>query len=311
MNEVLVVKNLCKSFGSFHAVSDISFSLSQGEILGFLGQNGAGKTTTIQMLLGVLTPTSGKIEYFGRNFHLHKEELLESINFSSAYTNLPYNIKVKDALHFVSYFYALPNRALRVKEIVESFNLTQLLDSRVASLSAGEQTRLNLAKAFLNRPKVILLDEPTASLDPETAQMAREYIYKIKQQEKMSVVFTSHNMVEVEELCDRVIFIENGKITANDTPYNLSRKLDLSTVSLVLQNREDPGFKIVADKFQLTVAERGQELTMKLRESVVPNFMQALVANKVEFRGLTVRRASLEEYFFKEHRISSEAVNAS
>ncbi len=302
MTEVLKVRELSKQFGEFHAVQKVSFSLHQGEILGFLGQNGAGKTTTIQMLLGILTPTSGEIDYFGKNFFAHRSEVLEQINFSSAYTNLPYNILVKDALHFVSYLYAVSDRKRRVAEIVEIFNLTKLLNNRVGTLSAGEQTRLNLAKAFFNRPRVVLLDEPTASLDPETAQAARDYITEVRKTDSMSVLFTSHNMPEVEAICDRVIFIEQGKITADDTPYNLSRKLDLSTVSLVLEKSGDVGFQRVVERFNLVPKDRSQEVVVKLRESQISDFIQALVSERVVFHGLTVRRASLEEYFFKEQR---------
>jgi ABC-2 type transport system ATP-binding protein len=309
MIDALSVRSLSKKFGDVVAVDNISFSLQEGEILGFLGQNGAGKTTTIQMLLGVLTPSSGSISYLGQNFFQFRTEILERINFSSTYTNLPFGLKVKDALHFISYLYNLQNRKKKVGELIEIFNLGKLLEQRIASLSAGEQTRLNLAKAFINEPKILLLDEPTASLDPENAQIIREFIITQRKEKGLSVLFTSHNMIEVEEICDRVIFIQSGRITLDDTPYNLSKKLNLSTVRLLV-DIESPKFKQLISTFNFNIEHIGPEISIKMKESEVPSFINSLVKEDVSFHGLTVIRAGLEEYFFKDNLIQSGTRNA-
>ena len=174
--DIISVSNLSKKYDKYLAVDNISFNLKEGEIIGILGPNGAGKTTTIQMLLGVLTPTNGDIYYFGKNFHSNREEILEKINFSSTYTNLPWILTVKENFDCISYFYNIKNRKKRIKEIVELFKLEDLYYLKISSLSAGQLTRVNLAKSFINYPEVLLLDEPTASLDPEIAQYVRDFI---------------------------------------------------------------------------------------------------------------------------------------
>src|SRR5579872_210701 len=190
--DILEVKNLTKKFNDFVAVDNISLTLKEGEILGFLGPNGAGKTTTIQMLLGVLTPTSGDIFYFGKNLKLNREEILDSLNFSSTYTHLPWRLTVWENLLYTSFLYSIPDRKKRVMEVTEIFKLEQLLKRSMAQLSAGQKTRVNLAKAFLNKPKVLLLDEPTASLDPDIAQYIREFILAKRKESAVSIIITSH-----------------------------------------------------------------------------------------------------------------------
>src|SRR3989344_2017261 len=158
---VIKVSNLSKQFGppagGFTAVDDISFHLKEGEILGMLGPNGAGKTTTLQMLLGLATPTSGKVEYFGKDLSQHRSEILEQVNFSSAYTKLPRLLKVRENMKFISYLYNIPNRKARLEKIAKIFQLEELWEKEVRHLSAGQATRINLAKAFINFPKVLLL----------------------------------------------------------------------------------------------------------------------------------------------------------
>src|SRR3989344_3033352 len=206
-NNVLEVKNLTKKFGNFTAVDNISFSLKEGEILGLLGPNGAGKTTTIQMLLGVLTPTSGDIKYFDKKLTENREEILEQVNFSSSYTNFPWSLTVKEVLTFISYLYSINERKKRLDKIVEMFKLDSLLRKQIHELSSGQLTKVNLAKAFINFPKVLLLDEPTASLDPDVAKYIRDFLLNQQKEFKVSIILTSHNMAEVEEVSDRVKFI--------------------------------------------------------------------------------------------------------
>lgn len=223
---ILKAQSLSKKYGDFTAVDNISFELKEGEILGFLGPNGAGKTTTIQMLLGVLTPDSGSVHYFGKKFTDHREEILEQVNFSSTYTQLPWWLTVAENLTYLSYLYSIPNRKERLAQLINTFKLEKLWRKRMRELSAGQTTRVNLAKAFLNFPKVLLLDEPTASLDPDIANYIREFLLSERKQHKISILLTSHNMAEVEQVCDRVIFINHGKIIADDTPAKLAKSIN-------------------------------------------------------------------------------------
>ena len=180
--DALKVLDLTKKFGPKHnpfvAVNRISFSLKEGEILGFLGRNGAGKTTTIQMLLGIMTPTSGEIYYFDQDFKTNREQIMEHVNFSSTYTNLPWDLTVHENLTFISYLYQIKDRKNRIRKIVENFKIEKLVNQKLSELSTGQLTRVNLAKSFINKPRVLLLDEPTASLDPETADMVRKILLK-------------------------------------------------------------------------------------------------------------------------------------
>jgi ABC-2 type transport system ATP-binding protein len=300
MNQSIVVQNLTKTFGGFAAVNNVSLSLGSGEILGLLGPNGAGKTTTFQMLLGILTPTSGSIEYFGKQLSTHRSEILERVNFSSTYTNLPWNLKVSDTLAFISRLYRTQNRAKRLAEIIETFRLTPLLSKRVISLSAGELTRLNLAKAFINDPDIVLLDEPTASLDPESAHLIREYILLRRKELGMSVLFTSHNMSEVETMCDRVVFIHRGAVVADDTPVNLARTLDRCNVSLIVPPEHDRSFSECCAIFDSKVLLQDGYSTLSLRESVVSDLLAELGKRAIPLHGITITRATLEDYFLSQ-----------
>lgn len=295
---ILKVENLTKKFKTFLAVDDISFDLKEGEILGFLGPNGAGKTTTIQMLLGILTPTSGTIEYFGKNLLRNREEILEQVNFSTTYTNLPWILKVSECLHFISYLYDIKNRKQRIEEIIETFDLKSLLNKNISSLSAGQNTRVNLAKSFINKPKVLLLDEPTASLDPETADMVRKILLKEQKEYGISVVLTSHNMAEVEEVCNRVIFINGGKIVANDTPQSLAKTIKVSHLEL----RFDEGIDIVTkflDAKSLKYRKHNKYLTIDIDEMEIPKLLKKLLDKKLSYSEISIEKPTLEDFFLQ------------
>ena len=230
MQAVLQVENLTKEFAElrsshdgFLAVDDISFELGQGEILGFLGPNGAGKTTTIMMLLGLIKPTKGKITMFGLDFEQNREKILSRLNFSSAYTSLLSRITVFENLYVFAGLYNVPNPRGKIENLLESFELSHLKAEPTGNLSSGEATRLNLCKALINDPELLFLDEPTSSLDPDIAQKTRELLLKINQERNISILYTSHNMEEVTQMCDRVIFLQRGKIVASDTPLNLTK----------------------------------------------------------------------------------------
>lgn len=296
--KVLEVSNLTKKFGNFSAVDDISFSLQEGEILGMLGPNGAGKTTTLQMLLGSLTATSGQIRYFGKDFKTNREEVLEQVNFSSTYIHLPYRLSVEESLTYLSYFYDIPDREKRIQKIAEIFNLGPLLKKRNFQLSAGQQTRVGLAKAMLNLPKVLLLDEPTASLDPEVAKFIREFLLEEQNKFKMSVLITSHNMAEVEEVCDRVIFINHGKIVADDKPLNLARTINISHVELWVTKNKDKLFNYCTDRGFVT-KEDGQYTTIDVSEKEIPDLLKDLADLGVAYEEISIAKPTLEDYFLQ------------
>jgi len=232
---ILSVKNLSKYFYRpklTKAVDGISFSVREGQIVGVLGPNGAGKTTTIQMLLGVSTPTAGEIFYFGRKFTGDESEIKKKINFSSAYSSLPYRMTVWENLDIYARIYEVTERYAKIKKLLETFKVAQFSNKRIIQLSAGQKTRVMLVKAFLNWPKIILLDEPTASLDPEISNQVRQFLLYQQKQYQATILITSHNMQEVEQLCDSIIFLHQGKIIAQGKPQVLLKKFNLGKMQL-------------------------------------------------------------------------------
>ncbi|MBK9305566.1 MAG: ABC transporter ATP-binding protein [Nitrospira sp.] len=236
-NSVLTVSKLTKRFGSFTAVDDVSFEIRQGEILGLLGPNGAGKTTTIQMLLGVVTPTSGSIEAFGLDLSTHREAVLQQINFSSTYIAMPQSLTVEENLWVVARLYGMSDRASRVDQIVKKLEMGEFRQKVTRKLSSGQMTRLTLAKALLTAPRLLFLDEPTASLDPDIAHKIRSILKEERRSSGLSILYTSHNMREMEEMSDRIIFLQRGRLVAEGTAQAIVDrfgKADLEEVFLNL-----------------------------------------------------------------------------
>jgi ABC-2 type transport system ATP-binding protein len=223
-NKVLAVSDLRKQYGDLVAVDGISFELATNEIVGLLGPNGAGKTTTINMILGVLEPTSGRILIEGLDIAKHRAQALERTNFAAVYAPLPGNLTVYQNLRFFGLIYDVAGLADRIEAVLREFDLEALRGTRCGVLSSGEQTRVSLAKAMLNRPNLLLLDEPTASLDPATARDIRAKIRELAASGNSGVLWTSHNMYEVEEVCDRVLFLSHGKILLEGDPKSLPRE---------------------------------------------------------------------------------------
>jgi len=234
---VLQAMNLSKRFGEFTAVSGISFSIKPGEILGLLGPNGAGKTTTIQMLLGLVTPTTGSIHMFGLELSAHRESILRQVNFSSTYISMPQSLTVEENLRVIARLYGLSDIVRRVDEIVEKFEMKEFRYKVTRKLSSGQMTRLTLAKAFLTEPKILFLDEPTSSLDPDIACKIRVLLKEERRSSGLSMLYTSHNMREMEEMSDRIIFLQRGKIVAEGTAQEIVTRFgqeDLEEVFLKL-----------------------------------------------------------------------------
>lgn len=224
MPGVLSVENLRKQYGETLAVDGLSFDVARSEIVGLLGPNGAGKTTTINMILGVLQPTAGSIRIEGIDVEEYRSKALERTNFAAVYAPLPGNLTVYQNLRIFGLIYAVGNLSDRIEALLKQFELDRFRDVKAGVLSSGEQTRLCLAKAMLNQPHLLLLDEPTASLDPAIAQEIRAQIRELASRGLCGVLWTSHNMYEVEEVCDRVLFLARGKILLEGDPKTLPRQ---------------------------------------------------------------------------------------
>ena len=221
MIKTLAVTELRKVYGDLVAVDSISFDVNRDEIVGLLGPNGAGKTTTINMILGVLAPDAGAISVEGLDIASHRSEAIGRTNFAAVYTPLPGNLTVYQNLNIFSRLYGVRDIPKRIDELLKQFDLKSFKDIKCGVLSSGEQTRVSLAKAMLNRPHLLLLDEPTASLDPATAREVRTKIREFASQGLGGVLWTSHNMYEVEEVCDRVLFLSHGRILLAGNPKTL------------------------------------------------------------------------------------------
>lgn len=220
---ILDVQKLTKRFGAFTAVDDISFRVNEGEIVGLLGPNGAGKTTTLSMLIDLIEPTSGTIRMFGMDLKTHRTEILKQANFCSAYTRAPWRLTVWEHLYVFARIYEVENPKRRVDEILTEFHLTKQRRVLIGDLSSGNIARLNLCKAFINEPRLVLMDEPTSSLDPDIADRVREIIKRKTVDHNTAILISSHNMAEVEELCGRVLFMNKGKMVAEGTPETLAK----------------------------------------------------------------------------------------
>ncbi|MFH0943307.1 MAG: ABC transporter ATP-binding protein [Candidatus Beckwithbacteria bacterium] len=285
---VLQVQNLTKIFaGAFSlkkfkrkeptvAVDKISFTIKEGEIVGLLGPNGAGKTTTIQMLLGTTAKTSGKILFFGKELEKHRSEILQEVNYASAYTRMPWNMTVWENLMVYAKLYQVKEPRPRIELLLKQFEMEKYAKMPIRELSSGQTTRIILTKAFINFPKLILLDEPTASLDPEIAASVRQFLIKQQEKYKVSMLFTSHNMAEVAEVCDRVIFLRKGKILAEDTPAGLARTIKECTVRYKVD---------------------GRETRVKIKEEEIASLLNDLAKRKIKYTEISIDKPSLEDYF--------------
>ena len=230
MPNVLAATHLSKIYGGMVAVDDISFDVRRTEIVGLLGPNGAGKTTTINMILGVLAPSSGDIRIEGFDVATRRSQALQHANFAAVYAPVPGNLTVQQNLVVFGLLYGVKNLAERVSVLLEQFDLKKFRDTKCGVLSSGEQTRVSLAKAMLNSPQLLLLDEPTASLDPAVGQDIRSKIKDFVTKTSAGVLWTSHNMYEVEEVCDRVLFLSRGKILLEGDPKTLPREHGKATL---------------------------------------------------------------------------------
>jgi ABC-2 type transport system ATP-binding protein len=238
------VGTLTKAFGTVVAVDGISFTVRAGSVTALLGGNGAGKTTTLSMLLGLLLPSSGAITVLGEDMVRHRYRVLPRVNFSSPYVDLPHRLTVRENLTVYGHLYGVSGLKNRVAELASELSLTDLLDRPAGKLSAGQKTRVSMARAMLNRPDVLLLDEPTASLDPDTADWLRGYFMAYRAQTGATLLLASHNMTEVERMCDQVLIMKTGRIVDRGTPAELFARYGRETMEEVFldiaRNRRRP-----------------------------------------------------------------------
>ena len=238
---VLSVRHVYKNFGPIKAVSDISFSVEKSKTIGLLGSNGAGKTTTIMMLMGILKVTSGEIKILEQDVYKHRNKIAKEINFASPFVELPHRLTVLQNLNVFGHLYGVKSLADKIYKISSDLDILDLLKRRVGKLSAGQKTRVSLAKSLINDPKILFLDEPTASLDPDNADWVRTYLEKYQKRTGATFILASHNMPEVERLCHNVVMMGRGKVIDSGTPKDLIARYkskDLEEVFLQLARND-------------------------------------------------------------------------
>lgn len=311
MAPVLQVEHLTKTFfpkrrylflksllDPLTAVDDISFQLHEGEILGVLGPNGAGKTTTIEMLLGILTPTSGNILYFGKSFFSNPSSSLQHVTHASPYHKLATYLTIWENLEIVGRLYAIAPKEIqkRATKLLEQFGMENFRHKQAGALSAGQLTRVMLVKAFLPRPRVLLLDEPTASLDPDIAREVRAFILEQQKDYGVSIILTSHNMPEVAEVCNRVLVLQYGKIIQEDTPQKLAKSVGLTEVIFTqLKNFENALPQIKKDEWVFRLHDN--KTIFDLDEADVPDLLTLLAKAEVSYSHIEIKKPTLEDYF--------------
>jgi ABC-2 type transport system ATP-binding protein len=217
----IALERLVKVYKTTRAVDGISFAVERGSVTALLGGNGAGKTTTIAMIMGLVVPTEGAVQVLGAEMPRQRNRVLHRMNFESPYVDMPMRLTVRQNLRVFGKLYGVPEPEARIRQLAEQLDLVEFIDRPTGKLSSGQKTRVSLAKALINRPEVLLLDEPTASLDPDTADWVRTRLQDYRRERRATVLLASHNMAEVERMCDRVIMLKRGRIEDDDTPSNL------------------------------------------------------------------------------------------
>ena len=229
-NCVVKVSNLVKIFDKRKIIKNISFDVSENSVVGILGKNGAGKTTLLGMLMGLILPSSGKIEILGEDLNIKKNEILKKINFQSPYVDLPKKMTVEQNLYFYSRLYGIKNFKDIVNDLVNKLKMKDLIKKNYGSLSAGQKTKVNLCKALINNPKLLLLDEPTASLDPETSIFIREFLLEFQKKNNSSILITSHNLDEIESICSKIILLKFGTVVSDGNLNEILNTKNYSTL---------------------------------------------------------------------------------
>jgi|CXWL01.1.fsa_nt_gi ABC-2 type transport system ATP-binding protein len=304
MVNLLSLKNIHKSYPKEKnpALRGVTFDIQKGEIFGLLGPNGAGKSTLINIIAGLLTPDKGNITVFGKDFQKNKSFCQNQMNISTAYANLPFPLTVDQNLNVFARLYSITNIPEKIDEVLEIFGITHLRSKKLSKLSAGQTARVNLCKAFLNNPKLLLLDEPTSSLDPETAIAIRRRLKKLQKERDLTILWTSHNMAEVEEVCDRIAFLLNGEIFVIDTPKNLLKMIKAQKINLVLDESSAKKFskKFLPESFKILSSDE-QTFTMEVpyRPEALQDLLGVLKKQGLYYVDLHIEPPSLEHVFME------------
>ena len=298
---LLQVRDLTKVYGRNHpAVDHISFDVRKGETVGMLGANGAGKTTTISMLLGLLTPSCGAISYFGKNFFTHSSEIMQFVGSGTAYAQLPSSFSIAENLDIFGRLYGLSKqeRQVQIQSLLERLSMWHMRDARTGDLSSGEMTRIILAKAFLHKPKLVLLDEPTASLDVDVAKTVREFI-KEQRKADVSFIITSHNMAEMTDLCNRILVMAQGKIITTSTPAQLARSFHKTRVLLTVREQDVHACVTFAQEKRLQYVVDRTTLAIEVEEQDIADLLSRLAQRNVVYTQIAIQNPTLEDYFIK------------
>lgn len=296
---ILQIENLKKNYGSFCAVDDISFSIPRGKVIGLLGPNGAGKTTTIQMLLGVTLKNGGIIKYFGKDFDRHHQYCLQRINFTSAFNTLLGRISVWQNLIVFAGLYQVKNPKKKIMELAQYLEITDLLFEPYQNLSAGQKTRVNFVKSLLNDPELLLMDEPTASLDPDIADKTLSLIEDLKKSRNLAILYTSHDMEEVTRICDEVIFLDRGKIVAQDTPLNLARSISGAQLHLTFADGNDTIDKYLKANDYSYEFINEDIVIIDVEVDLIPKLLIGVSKTNVEIKDIEIRKPTLEDVFLQ------------
>lgn len=294
---VLSVTHLSKAFGTFTAVEDVSFEVKKGEIVGLLGPNGAGKTTTIQMLLGLVTPSAGSIDYFGKSFFTHRQAALSRINFTAAYSQLQGKLSIHENLRIFSGLYQVKNPKQKIDELMELLEISQFRNTLFWHLSSGQKTRVMIAKSLLNNPELILMDEPTAFLDPEIAAKVIKLILNLQKKEQVSILYTSHRMEEIEQICDRVIFVHQGKIIIEDTPLGLTKRVGDAKLILAFDGSKEKLKDHLIHQKKSYIFLKNYLVSIDVQEFEIADLLIDLKRKGIAITEIDVKKPDLEDVF--------------
>lgn len=291
------INNLSKQLGSKAALSEVSLKLKFGEILGLLGPNGAGKTTLIRILLSILKPDGGSVKVLGGDLEHNRTTILSQVGFASTYTNLPMSLSVAQNLEIHRSLYRIEKSQFTADrdQLLERFSMQETLNKNFSQLSAGQRTRIMLVRALLHRPRLLLLDEPTASLDPDIALTVRDLVRDMRNSE-CAILLTSHNMEEAADLCDRVIFLNHGRIIAEDTPQHLARSVASVKIVLELIEPLEP-IKQHLKQSSLDYAFNENTLTISSSDDHCSALLKSLFKAGVDFKHIKVEHPTLTDYF--------------
>ena len=297
---VLKVEGLTKYFDGFCAVNGISFSLQRGQVLGLLGPNGAGKTTTIHMLLGLTTYEAGSVRYFGDDLQRHRAGCLNRINFTSSYNTLQGRISVVENLRVFAMLYGITDASRKIADLISYFEIEDIAGQRFWDLSAGQKTRVNIIKSMLNDPEILLMDEPTASLDPDIADKTLALIERLRRDRQISILYTSHNMAEVSRVCDSVIILNRGAIVAHDTPRALTQRIPEAELRVVVPDDQRSALAAWLDKNDHRYGEYGTHgFAISLVEGRLGQVLSDIAQSGFSLVDVDIERPTLEDVFMQ------------